>query len=135
MEYIKEVYFYLDKHEISSKMKGMKSLKFRNYEEFWPFYLSQHSQKKTRFWHFVGTSTILLWVILAIVLRNGWILLLAPVVAYGFAWYSHFFIEGNKPATFGHPFWSLRADFQMYWCILTGKIEEEIQRIQNEQEN
>ena len=30
-------------------------------------------------------------------------LLAAPVVGYGFAWYSHFKFEKNKPATFQAP--------------------------------
>ncbi|RLQ95350.1 DUF962 domain-containing protein [Falsibacillus albus] len=98
---------------------------FHSFAEFWPFYLSQHSKKSTRAWHFVGTSFVFVCLILAAVLKNPWIILLAPVIAYGFAWFSHFFIEGNKPATFGHPFWSLRADFQMYFLILLGKMPKE----------
>jgi hypothetical protein len=93
-------------------------MNFRNYQEFWPFYLQQHSKRTTRAWHFVGTSCVFVCVVLAIVLANYWLLLLAPVIAYGLAWFSHFFIEGNKPATFGHPFWSLRADFQLYGSML-----------------
>ncbi|BCJ87974.1 hypothetical protein skT53_29590 [Effusibacillus dendaii] len=52
----------------------------------------------------------------------------APVIVYGFAWFSHFVFEGNKPATFGHPWWSLRADFQMYGYILTGRMGNEIRK-------
>jgi hypothetical protein len=100
---------------------------FRNFEEFWPFYLSQHSKVTTRRYHFVGTSLVFVCLIGAIFYR-WWILLLAPVIAYGFAWYSHFFIEGNKPATFGHPFWSLRADFRMFGCMLTGSLERELSK-------
>jgi hypothetical protein len=29
---------------------------FHSYQEFWPFYLSQHSKKATRVWHAIGTS-------------------------------------------------------------------------------
>lgn len=35
-------------------------LSFSDYEEFWPFYLSQHSKATTRGWHFVGTTSVLL---------------------------------------------------------------------------
>jgi hypothetical protein len=33
--------------------------------------------------------------------------LLPPIVAYAFAWIGHFYIEGNKPATFIYPAYSL----------------------------
>nr|WP_171016657.1 DUF962 domain-containing protein [Pseudalkalibacillus caeni] len=103
---------------------------FKNYEDFWPFYVSQHSKKSTRFWHFIGTSFVFICIFLAVFFK-WWIVLLAPVIAYGFAWFSHFFIEGNKPATFGHPIWSLRADFRMYRYILIGKMEEEVKQVGN----
>ncbi|MBY6038318.1 DUF962 domain-containing protein [Fictibacillus nanhaiensis] len=102
-------------------------MNFKNYEEFWPFYLSQHSKPSTRAWHFVGTSSVFLFIVLAI-WKSLWFLLAAPVVAYGIAWFSHFFIEGNKPATFGHPFWSLRADFRMYRLILFGQLQQELHK-------
>jgi len=105
---------------------------FQSYEEFWPFYLSQHSKKSTRAWHFVGTSFVFICLIAAIVLLNGWFILLAPVIAYGFAWFSHYVFEGNKPATFGHPVWSLRADFRMYRLILFGQLKKELNELPEE---
>jgi hypothetical protein len=101
---------------------------FQSYEDFWPFYLAQHSKRSTRAYHFAGT-TLMFLCLLASFLYAVWFILLAPVVAYGLAWYSHFFVEGNKPATFGHPFWSLRADFRMYRLILLGRIDEELHRL------
>jgi hypothetical protein len=82
----------------------------------------------TRFWHFVGTSFVFICIITALIIQNYWLFLLAPIIDYGFAWYSHFFIEGNKPATFGYPLWSLRADFRMYGYILNGKINQELKK-------
>ncbi|MGD6801220.1 DUF962 domain-containing protein [Rossellomorea vietnamensis] len=101
---------------------------FKSYEEFWPFYLSQHSKSSTRAWHFVGTSFVFVFILLTVFTLNFWLLLLAPVTAYAFAWISHFFIEGNKPATFGHPVWSLRADFRMYRLILFGQLQKEMDK-------
>ncbi len=103
---------------------------FKNYEEFWPFYLTQHSKKSTRLWHFVGTTFVFICIGLAIYFSNAWFILLAPVIAYSIAWISHFFIEGNKPATFGHPFWSLRADFQMYFFTIFGRLNNELAKLE-----
>ncbi|MFC0190457.1 Mpo1-like protein [Fictibacillus aquaticus] len=100
---------------------------FHSFQEFWVFYLSQHSKPKTRFWHFIGTSLVFLFIFLAI-WKHPLFLLAAPVTAYGLAWYSHFFIEGNKPATFGHPFWSLIADFKMYFLTLFGQLPKELKK-------
>jgi hypothetical protein len=71
-----------------------------NYAEFWDFYVLEHSKPMTRYFHFVGTS--LGMVIVAWFVKGGdYIYIpLGFVVAYAFAWFSHFFIEKNKPATF-----------------------------------
>ncbi|XP_020576564.1 uncharacterized protein LOC110022106 [Phalaenopsis equestris] len=104
-------------------------MSYRNLEEFWAFYVSQHSKPLTRRWHFMGTLSALLCFLCAAVL--GWwaLILAAPLLAYGMAWYSHFFVEGNPPATFGYPFWSLICDFRMFGLMLTGNMDREIKRL------
>ncbi|KAK5804342.1 hypothetical protein E1A91_A09G175200v1 [Gossypium mustelinum] len=103
-------------------------MNFRSLEDFWAFYVNQHSKPSTRRWHFAGT---LLSIVLFIysMLFNWWFLVFVPICGYGFAWYSHFFVEGNVPATFGHPFWSLLCDFRMFGLMLTGKMDREIKRL------
>jgi hypothetical protein len=49
-------------------------------------------------------------------------LLLLPVVGYGFAWIGHFVFEKNRPATFTYPLFSFMGDWVMFKDILTGKI-------------
>lgn len=105
-------------------------MEFRSYREFWPFYVMQHSKLATRLWHAVGTSFVFLLLLAAGFTGKWWLLLLIPVIAYGLAWFSHFFIEGNKPATFGHPVWSLRGDFHMYFLTISGKMGAEVERVQ-----
>lgn len=97
-----------------------------DFQSFWLYYLTQHSRKRTRRWHAVGTFMMVVCVELAVITLDWKWLLLAPVVAYGLAWYSHFFIEGNKPAAFGHPLWSLAADFRMVFLMLTGRLDAEL---------
>jgi hypothetical protein len=52
-----------------------------------------------------------------------------PVLGYGFAWIGHFVFEGNKPATFTYPVWSLGADFVMWWKIAPGTMSDEVARV------
>jgi hypothetical protein len=82
----------------------------------------------TRFWHALGTSCFLLLVIYTLFTQKWWLLLLGPVAGYGPAWFSHFVIEKNKPATFTYPMWSLRADFRMLGLTLTGRMGSEVEK-------
>ncbi|KAL1808152.1 hypothetical protein DCAR_0727557 [Daucus carota subsp. sativus] len=103
-------------------------MNFRNMDEFWPFYMTQHSKAATRRWHFAGTLASLLCLIYSLVF-NWWFLFLAPLLGYGMAWYSHFFVERNVPATFGHPVWSFLCDYKMFGLMLTGQMDREIKRL------
>jgi len=95
---------------------------FASFEEFYPWYLSEHSNRTCRRLHVVGTGLVIGTVAYAVARRRWSALLLAPVFGYGFAWVGHFAFEKNKPATFKHPLWSLRGDFQMFADVVTGKI-------------
>ncbi|MEP6848051.1 MAG: DUF962 domain-containing protein [Acidobacteriota bacterium] len=100
----------------------------QNYTEFWDFYVSEHSQPLTRILHFAGTS---LGILLAIffVARGQWYFFpVFFVVGYGFAWFAHFVIEKNKPASFRFPFWSFISDFKMMWFMINGRMHGEVER-------
>lgn len=56
-----------------------------------------------------------------ILMRRPVLLLAAPLVGYACAWIGHFFFEGNTPATFRQPWFSLAADWRLWWQITTGK--------------
>jgi len=101
---------------------------FRNLEEFWAFYMNQHSKASTRRWHFCGMLAAGFFLLAAILIK-WWLGFFIPVFGYGLAWYSHFFIEGNVPASFGHPVWSLLCDFKMFGLMLTGQMDREIKRL------
>jgi hypothetical protein len=101
---------------------------FRTYREFWPFYLEEHSKPATRGMHYIGSTLVFVVLFAALVMREWWLLLLVPLVGYGFAWWAHFRIEGNQPATFTYPVWSLFSDFRMYFLWLGGQLEPELRR-------
>jgi len=107
---------------------------FSSFDEFWPFYVREHKHKETRTLHFIGTSLAMACVAGALFTKRRSLLLLAPIVGYGPAWFSHFFIEKNRPATFKHPLYSLRADFVMWAKIMNGSMDDEVARILGEEE-
>jgi len=106
--------------------------KFSSFSCFWPHYLLEHSKPETRLLHYLGTSLGLIFIILGI-LNSQLFYFLAPITAYGFAWFSHFFIEKNKPATFKYPLWSLLGDLRMFFLWLFGKLDSHLRNagIQN----
>ena len=97
-----------------------------SFDEFWPFYVSQHLNPINRKLHAYGTTLGLVLGVAALVTRTSLLGVLALVCAYGFAWVGHFFYERNRPATFTYPWLSFRADFRMYWLTLHGEMDTEI---------
>lgn len=95
---------------------------FSSFHEFYPYYLSEHSDRTCRRLHFVGTTLVILILAMVMVTGKANLLWLVPVVGYGFAWVGHFKFEKNRPATFKYPFYSLWGDFVMYKDMVTGKI-------------
>ncbi len=100
---------------------------YRSFKEFWPFYVGEHRLKLTRRFHFVGTLIVIVLVILSFRF-SAYLLLAVPIAGYGFAWYAHFFIEKNRPATFTYPLWSLIGDLHMTGLFLSGRLGAELDR-------
>ena len=91
---------------------------FASFREFYPFYLSEHADVRSRRMHFAGTTLILVLMAIAFIGGN-WLI---PVAGYGFAWIGHFVFEKNRPATFKHPVYSLLGDWVMYVDVLRGRV-------------
>lgn len=103
----------------------------QSFEEFWPYYVSQHLDPTCRALHFAGTALAMACVAAAPLWPPA--LLAAPVAGYGLAWIGHFAFEKNRPATWGSPrfaVWSLRGDFRMWRRMVTGAMAAEIERVQ-----
>jgi hypothetical protein len=100
---------------------------FSGYDDFFLFYLTQHSDGRNRALHAIGTVSGVVFAATMIVTHHAWYALLWPVISYGCAWTGHFLIEHNKPATFGHPFWSFISDFRMVYLMFTGQLNERME--------
>jgi hypothetical protein len=104
------------------------SRQFDDFEEFFPWYVSQHSKRATRWFHFAGTHLGAATALTGFVTRQPRLIAGLPLISYSVAWFSHFVIERNNPASFGHPLWSLRGDVRMLAMMWQGR-DGELDRI------
>lgn len=91
--------------------------------EFYPFYLCEHFQPKTKLFHFLGLfNAVILIFIFFVYNRNPKTILFAFLQGYLFAWVSHAFVEVNKPATFTYPAYSFASDWIMFKDLWLGSL-------------
>lgn len=102
--------------------------RYTRYRDFWPYYLHEHSRAETRLIHFLGTGASVLALIAALATQFWWLLIAVPIAGYAPAWFAHFFVQHNRPATFRYPLWSLASDFRMFFLWCAGELEPELQR-------
>jgi hypothetical protein len=98
-----------------------------SFADFWPHYVRQHALPRTRAFHAAGSVLAVIFFGAAFAI-NLWLLAAVPIVGYGFAWYAHAYVERNKPLTFRHPFYSLRADYRMLFLMMAGRMDSEVAR-------
>jgi hypothetical protein len=109
--------------------KFMSQREYKSFAEFWPHYVTEHSNPRTRLLHLVGTAAALGCIAYFISVGKWWLFPLALIPGYGMAWIGHFFIEKNKPATFQYPLWSFMGDYKMIWMMLSGRMDREVERV------
>lgn len=105
------------------------SQSYSSFQEFWPFYLGEHSTAQCRIQHFLGSSVGATLFFVALVTGNFDWIFLAIVCGYGGAWWGHFVFEKNRPATFKYPIYSFRGDWKMFWMMMVGTLDDEIARL------
>ena len=106
----------------SSKATSVSADGFSCFADFYPYYLTQHSDRRCRALHYIGSGLVL--VVLAYAMSNAhWqSLWLAPLLSYGCAWLGHYGFEGNRPATFRYPLYSFLADWLMLKDFLCNRL-------------
>lgn len=107
---------------------AVETSRISSYQEFWPFYVREHSKPLTRLLHLIGTLTGLSLTVWFVATGRWYFFPVFFVVGYAFAWFAHFVIEKNRPATFKYPFWSFISDFKMISCMLTGRMGVEVEK-------
>lgn len=101
---------------------GADPMSFKTFQEFYPYYLAEHSNVNCRRLHFVGSTLALACLGLLLWTGNPYWLLFGLLCGYGFAWIGHFVFEKNRPATFRRPLYSFLGDWAMYRDILAGRL-------------
>ena len=96
--------------------------RYTSFAEFYPFYLSEHSNPMCRALHYIGSIGVLAIIAYAIASANYMALWYMPLMGYGFAWVAHFFIEHNRPATFNYPLYSFIGDWVMLKDFFLGRF-------------
>ncbi len=96
------------------------------YAAFWPYYLREHANPRTRAIHALGTALGLALLVVGLLSGPWWLMPAAGVVGYAFAWGSHVLVERNRPATFAYPAWSLYSDLRLAWLMATGRLGPEL---------
>ncbi len=107
----------------------MESERIQSFEAFWPYYVGEHRVPVNRGLHYVGTTGALVLLGVALTVGPWWLVLLMGFAGYGGAWFGHFVVERNRPATFTYPLWSLRGDFRMLRFALMGRMRAEVVRL------
>lgn len=106
----------------------VKQQRYQRFEEFWPYYVAEHSQPLTRKLHFWGTNNLFFWLALALIRRSLKLAFFAVVSSYAYAWIGHFVVERNRPATLDYPVLSALGDLQMYFKMWRGQMDGEVAR-------
>lgn len=94
-----------------------------NFNDYYKKYLTYHKKLGTKLFHVLGNLATVAFIfsVFYFDLSLLW-LLLSPFIIYIFAWPSHWWVEGNKPAAFKNPIKAKMADWKMMFDLFRGKL-------------
>lgn len=97
------------------------------FEEFWPHYVRLHTRRDTQVLHAVATLSCVGLLGAAIVLRNPWLAVAAPLCDYAIAQTSHRLFEANRTTPWKNQLWHTRAELRMLRLVLSGRMTKEVE--------
>jgi hypothetical protein len=106
----------------------MSKQRYQRFEDFWPYYVTEHASPLNRKLHFWGTHNLIFWLMLAVLQRSFGLAIFAVVSSYACAWIGHLFIEKNRPATWEYPIFSALGELRMYIKTWQGQMDAEVAR-------
>ncbi len=102
-------------------MSAIIQKRYTTFAEFYPVYLTEHTNRICRELHFVGSTLALVCMATALLTGNGWWVLGGLLCAYGFATIGHVWFEKNQPASSRQTVYAFMGNWVMYWQMLTGQ--------------
>lgn len=87
-------------------------------------YLPLHKNTTNRRLHVLGQLFTLAFIGFCLGSGYLWLLLVAPLVVYPFAWSGHFLFEKNRPAAWTNPLYAKASDWLMFKDMFLGKLEK-----------
>lgn len=99
--------------DLSAGVPGVNAPAPRSFEEFWPYYVSQHLRPLTRRIHVWSTVAAFVVGAAALVAQVWWVVPAVVAGAYGVNWATHLVWERNRPASWGSPWWSFQGDMRL----------------------
>lgn len=121
--------------DLSNGVPGINAPDPSSFEEFWPYYLSQHLHPATRQVHVVGDSTTLVSIVLGIIAGRmpRSVAAKLAVLGFGLGVASHFIFEKNSPLDTDrkarNPLWLGQSDLRLLWLAYTGRLDRDVEAV------
>ncbi len=95
---------------------------FESFEEFYPFYLSQHTHPINRLLHVVGTAFTISYTLKFLFTGRWYFIPIAFLIGHALGRAGHFFIEKNKTADVEYTLYNFMADWRMFYDVIRRRI-------------
>ena len=95
---------------------------FKDFEEFYAYYLASHSNVWNRRIHLAGWVLGLAASAWALLTLNFWLIPIAFGAGLGIALLGHQFIERNDSVVFSYPVWTTWADVRMFSDMMNRRL-------------